>query len=102
MIARGRACFNGAATTWPRIFHFIFCFRAKEKLLQLGRDHVAADLRSGTAAAPPSTTACFNGAATTWPRIFEVLVDEEAERRASIGPRPRGRGSVSARRIHFR
>ena len=69
----------------------------RRDLLQWGRDLSAAE-GSSPSCAPPSRATCFNGAATFRPRKVPSKVQSAKENlRASMGPRPFGRGRVIRR-----
>ena len=119
--------FNGAATGWPRnaMAGRVWiqgrpasmgprpdgrgtapapAAPSAPSMLQWGRDRMAAE-RLPPAAAALATRPCFNGAATGWPRNAYHIAGYAARVRASMGPRPDGRGTapnalMSTRRVH--
>ena len=60
--------------------------------LQWGRDQLVAEIRERVNQVVK--VRCFNGAATNWSRKLKDVLRDMTEFKASMGPRPIGRGNV--------
>ena len=87
--------FNGAATARSRNFEWLlFGWRRADKL-QWGRDRAVAELTMD--AWDHGAVPRFNGAATARSRNYRTIQRRSGLLRASMGPRPRGRGIARER-----